>query len=170
VTGRRSAKSPKDISSWIQSSINKAEAMKSTPELRETNDFSAMLSLAREAGLDSDHLTGIVSAYGFYLDGKMVGCAALKKGDDLFMVECLAVAESMRGRSLGRTLVAQIEKEAAANGARKIWAIARQPTFFERIGYRISSASDPGAPKNDDCVTCPQFGKSCRPAIVVKDL
>jgi N-acetylglutamate synthase-like GNAT family acetyltransferase len=147
-----------------------SEAMKTTPELRETSDFSAMLSLARESGLDSDHLTGIVSAYGFYLDGKLVGCAALKKGDDQFMVECLAVAESMRGRGLGRTLVARIEKEARANGAKKLWAIARRPRFFERIGYRVSSASDPGAPKNDDCMTCPQFGKSCYPAIVVKDL
>jgi N-acetylglutamate synthase-like GNAT family acetyltransferase len=147
-----------------------SEATKTTPELRETSDFSAMLSLARESGLDSDHLTGIVSAYGFYLDGKLVGCAALKKGDDLFMVECLAVAESMRGRGLGRILVARIEKEAGANGAKKLWAIARQPRFFERIGYRISSASDPGAPKNDDCMICPQFGKSCCPSIVVKDL
>jgi N-acetylglutamate synthase-like GNAT family acetyltransferase len=146
------------------------DAIKTTPELRETNDFSAMLSLARESGLESDHLTGIVSAYGLYIDGKLIGCAALKKGDDLFMVECLAVAESMRGRGLGRTLVACIEKEAGAKGAKKLWAIARQPRFFERIGYRVSSASDPGAPKNDDCMTCPQFGKSCCPAIVVKDL
>jgi N-acetylglutamate synthase-like GNAT family acetyltransferase len=147
-----------------------AEAMKKTPELRETSDFSAMLCLARESGLESDHLTNIVSAYGFFLDGKLVGCAALKKGDDLFMVECLAVAESMRGRGLGRTLVARIEKEAGANGAKKLWAIARLPRFFERIGYRVSSPSDPGAPRNDDCMTCPQFGKSCCPAIVVKDL
>jgi N-acetylglutamate synthase-like GNAT family acetyltransferase len=147
-----------------------AQAMKGTPELRETNDFSAMLSLAKESGLDSDHLTGIANAYGFYLDGKLVGCAALKKGDDLFMVECLAVAESMRGRGLGRALVARIEKEARAKGAKKVWAIARQPRFFERIGYRVSSASDPGAPSHDDCRTCPQFGNSCHPAIVVKDL
>jgi len=147
-----------------------AEALRKMPELRETNDFSAMLSLARESGLESDHLTSIVSAYGFYLDGKLVGCAALKKVDDLFMVECLAVAESMRGRGLGRTLVARIEKEAGAKGAKKLWAIARQPRFFERIGYRISSAGDLGAPKNDDCMTCPQFGRSCCPAMVVKDL
>jgi N-acetylglutamate synthase-like GNAT family acetyltransferase len=147
-----------------------AEAMRNTPELRETNDFSAMLSLARESGLDSDHLTGIVSAYGFYLDGKLVGCAALKKGNDMFMVECLAVAEIMRGKGLGMRLVRKIEEEAVANGARKLWAIARQPIFFERIGYHVSSASEPGAPRNDDCATCPQFGKSCYPAIVVKDL
>lgn len=147
-----------------------AEAERGTLELKETNDFSAMLTLARESGLDSDHLTGIVSAYGYYLGSKLVGCAALKKGDNLFMVECLAVAESMRGKGLGSTLVAQIEKEAVANGARRLWAIARRPIFFERIGYRISPADDPGAPRNDDCMTCPQFGKSCHPAIVVKDL
>jgi N-acetylglutamate synthase-like GNAT family acetyltransferase len=129
-----------------------------------------MLNLARESGLDSDHLTGIVGAYGFFLDGKMVGCAALKSGDNLLMVECLAVVESMRGRGLGRTLVAHIEKVAKANGAKKLWAIARQPRFFERIGYRISTAIDQGAPKNEDCMTCSQFGKSCWPAIVVKDL
>jgi N-acetylglutamate synthase-like GNAT family acetyltransferase len=146
------------------------EAMRRTPELRETSDFSAMLSLARESGLESEHLTDILSAYGFYLDGKLMGCAALKKVDDLFMVECLAVAESMRNRGLGTALVARIEKEAGANGARKLWAIARQPRFFERIGYRVSSVGDPGAPRNDDCMTCPQFRKSCHPAIVVKDL
>ncbi len=147
-----------------------AEATKTTPELRETNDFSAMLKLARESGLESDHLTSIASAYGLFLDGDMVGCAALKKGEDLFMVECLAVVESMRGRGLGRVLVARIEKDAGAKGAKKLWAIARQPRFFERIGYRIVPPNEPGAPKNDDCMTCPQFGKSCCPAIVVKDL
>jgi len=146
------------------------EAVRRMPELRETNDFSAMLSLARESGLESEHLTDIVSAYGFYLDDKLVGCAALKKADNLFMMECLAVAESMRGRGLGRTLVARVEKEAEANGAKRLWAIARQPKFFERVGYRVSSSGDPGTPKNDDCVACPQFGKSCYPAIVVKDL
>ena len=144
--------------------------MKKMPELRETSDFSAMLILARESGLESEHLTGIVSAYGFYLDDKLVGCAALKKTDNLFMVECLAVAEGMRGRGLGRILVARVEKEAEAIGAKKLWAIARQPRFFERIGYRVSTAIDQGTPNNDDCATCPQFGKSCYPAIVVKDL
>lgn len=145
-------------------------ATKRMPELRETSDFSAMVSLAKESGLESEHLAGVVSAFGFYLDDKLVGCAALKKTDSLFMVECLAVAESMRGKGLGRSLVARIEKEAEVNGAKKIWAIARQPKFFERIGYRVISASDPDAPRNDDCRTCPQFGKSCSPAIVVKDL
>jgi len=147
-----------------------AEATNTTPELRETNDFSAMLRLGRESGLESDHLTSIVSAYGLFLDGDMVGCAALKKGEDLFMVECLAVVESMRGRGLGRILVTRIEKEAGARGAKKLWALARQPRFFERIGYRIVPPNEPSAPKNDDCMTCPQFGKSCCPAIVVKDL
>ncbi len=140
------------------------------PVLRETNDYSAMLCLARESGLESDHLTGIVRAFGFYLDDKLVGCAALKKGGNLFMVECLAVADGMRGRGLGRVLVTRIEKEAIAIGVNRLWAIARQPGFFLRIGYRTGSAGDPGAPKNDDCMTCPQFGKSCHPAIVVKDL
>ena len=146
------------------------EETKSAPVLEETNDFPAMLSLARESGLESDKLTGIVNACGFYLDGILVGCAALKRVDDLFMVECLAVAEGMRGRGLGRTLVARIEEDARAKGANRLCAIARQPRFFERIGYRMSSADDPGAPKNHDCATCPQFGKSRRPAIVVKDL
>jgi N-acetylglutamate synthase-like GNAT family acetyltransferase len=146
------------------------EQMKNTPVLEETNDFPAMLSLGRESGLESDKLTDIVNACGFYLDGILVGCAALKKVDNLFMVECLAVAEGMRGRGLGRALVARIEQEAREKGANRLWAIARQPKFFERIGYRISSADDPGAPKSHDCATCPQFGKSCRPAIVVKDL
>lgn len=147
-----------------------AETTGATPELRETNDFSAMLSLARKSGLESEHLTGIVSAYGLYLGNKLVGCAALKKTDNLFMVECLAVAEDMRGRGLGRTLVARVEKEAVAKGAKRLWAIARQPRFFERIGYRVSTSIDQGALRNDDCATCPQFGKSCYPAIVVKDL
>jgi N-acetylglutamate synthase-like GNAT family acetyltransferase len=145
-------------------------AAKRKPELRETNDLSAMLSLAKESGLESEHLTDIVCAYGFYLDGKLMGCVALKKTDSLFMVECLAVAENMRGRGLGRALVARVEKEAMANGAKRLWAIARQPRFFQRIGYLVSSSGELGRPKNDECATCPQFGKSCHPAMVVKDL
>ena len=129
-----------------------------------------MVKLGRESGLEGGRLTDIVGAFGFFLEGRLVGCVALKRQDQLFTIECLAVAKESRGKGLGRSLVEAIEGEARTNSAKRLWAIARQPVFFERIGYRLGSAGEPGAPSDNSCADCPQYKKSCFPAIVVKDL
>ena len=66
--------------------------------------------------------------------------------------------------------MALVEGDARARGMTKLWAKARAPEFYRRIGFRIVR-EDEKAPKTlDGCIGCPQFRTSCNPAIVIREL
>lgn len=140
------------------------------PELRVTNDYASMVMLGREAGLETNSLTNVLVAYGFYIGDHLVGCACLRKVSGAFAIECLAVEERWRGRGLGSTLVEKIEEEARMRGVERLWAVARQPTFFERNGYHRKPTTESEGPNLNDCVECAQYLRDCHPAIMIKSL
>lgn len=139
-------------------------------ELRRTRDYEAVRRLALGSGLEDGPFTGVVAAFGFYSGDSLVGCAALKQTDTTFCVEWLAVSEELRGQGCGTRLVAEVEREARARGAEKLWALARAPDFFKKIGFRMAKAGDEGGPTFGNCIRCPQYMKTCKPAILVKHL
>lgn len=140
------------------------------PELRRTEDFAAIRALALSSGLEDGTFESVVTAYGFFLGDELVGCAALKKDGTRFAVEWLAVKEGMRGKGLGAMLVGRIEIEARARGADRLWALARAPDFFEKIGYIRVGAHESGGPTLTNCMLCSQYQRNCFPAIVAKKL
>jgi len=139
-------------------------------ELRKTTDYAAMTELARRSGLETSGISGIVVAYGFFRDEKLVACAGLKVKDRRFSIECLAVEEALRGKGLGSELVKNIEADARNLGADVLWALARRPAFFQAVGYSIMDHKTPGAPDISECMQCKQFQTSCYPSIVAKRL
>lgn len=142
----------------------------SKPELRITSDYASMVALGRRSGLETSALSHVIVAYGFFHEGTLVGCACLRKVAGEFTIECLAVDERWRGRGLGSALVRKIQEEAIANGAKKLWAVARQPFFFEKNGYRRKAEGEPDGPNTNDCAQCAQYLKDCSPAVMVKDI
>ena len=139
-------------------------------EMRPTNDYTSMVALARKSGLETTSLTNVLAAYGFYLGDDLVGCACLRQSSGIFMIECLAVDDRMRGKGLGSILVIEIEHDAREIGVKKLWAIARQPAFFEKNGYLRTSGSEPDGPRLRDCESCSQYLRDCHPAIMLKYL
>jgi N-acetylglutamate synthase-like GNAT family acetyltransferase len=141
-------------------------------EVARSDDLDAMKELCVKAGLDMEEgpLRGVLVAYGAYIDGRLVGCATLQSADGGLFLEYVAVDESVRNRGIGAELVAKIEEEARARGLDELWAKARSPGFYERIGFRVLGDGERGPKNLDTCQTCPQFRKSCFPAIVVKGL
>lgn len=142
----------------------------SAPVMRRTTDFEAMRALALRSGLEDGSFAGYQVAYGYYSGDVLVACAGLKLEAGIFSVECLSVSDGYRGRGMGRSLVSMIEREARNRGAKKIWALARAPDFFVHLGF---SKVDPGGsegPTLKSCMTCPQYGRTCSPAVVCKTL
>ncbi|RME71184.1 MAG: GNAT family N-acetyltransferase [Planctomycetota bacterium] len=110
------------------------------------------LEAARFAGDDDPrtlHL-GVLGA-----DGEPVAVATLlcePLPDEAQRSECagrgwwrlrgMAVEPALRGRGLGRRLLAVCEREAAARGAHAVWCNARRTAigFYERCGWRCVSA------------------------------
>jgi len=115
-------------------------------------------------------LESIVASFGFFIGEGLVGCAALKQLDGVFSVECLAVESDHRGQGLGSELVDAVAADARRRGARKLWALARVPGFFEKIGFIRTKSEEPGIPTIAGCVGCPQFKVGCFPAVLVRDL
>ena len=139
-------------------------------EFRETNDFGSMRRLALRSGLEDGAYDDFAKALGFFRNGELVACAGLKVQNEVYSLECVAVSEELRSEGLGRRLVTALEDEARLMGATRMWALARAPVFFERIGYQRVSQEDSPGPSLKGCESCPQYLRSCKPSIVKKDL
>jgi len=143
-----------------------------SPVISRTQDLDALRTLCVDAGLDMQDgpLEHVVVAYGAYVGDRLVGCATLQYSDANHFLEYVAVDASFRHRGIGASLVAKIEEEARSRGMSELWAKARSPEFYERVGFRILSDGERGPKSLDSCQGCTQFRKSCFPAIVVKQL
>lgn len=141
-------------------------------EVWRTEDLAGIKELARRTGLEVEEgpLRGIIVAYGLYDGDRLVGSATLEQKDIHTFLEWVAVDESLRGRGAGRALVAAVEDDAKDRGMKELWAKARMPGFYERIGFRVLGDDEIGPKTLDGCKDCPQFRTSCFPAIVVKAL
>jgi len=142
------------------------------PVIRKTQDLGAIRALCVAAGLDMQDgtLVGVVVAYGCYMGDRLVGCATLKLEDGSHFLEYVAVDAEVRKRGIGALLVAKIEEEARSRGMSELWAKARSPRFYERIGFRVLGEGERGPKSLESCRECPQFRRSCFPAVVVKQL
>jgi argininosuccinate lyase/amino-acid N-acetyltransferase len=138
--------------------------------LIETDDFEAIRGLALESGLEDGAFEDIVIAFGCYSANRLIGCAALKSLGEAFSVEWLAVDESRRKEGIGRKVVERVAAEAKSRGATQLWALARAPDFFLRVGFMLSSPEESPGPTLSGCIKCPQYQTTCHPKIVVKDL
>ncbi|MBE0518950.1 MAG: GNAT family N-acetyltransferase [Thermoplasmata archaeon] len=140
------------------------------PVIRKTDDFETIRKLALEAGLEDGTFENIISAVGFFIGNQMMGTVALKKDGDRYSIEWLSVSEPLRGKGIGGMLVSRIESEAKARGASTLWALARAPKFFEKIGFRMASLDEAGGPSMSNCLLCRQYQKNCFPSIVSKKI
>jgi len=138
--------------------------------LRKTNDFEGIRALSVRSGLEDGPFQNVVEAYGFFFHDELVGCATLKIDRQAFSVEWLAVKDGMRLRGLGTQLVEAIENEARKRGANRIWALARAPAFFQKMGFSKTREDALGRPPMASCRTCRQYGKTCHPEMMVKSL
>ncbi len=139
-------------------------------ELRRVDDYEAIRRLGLASGLEDGTFQRTVAAFGYYLIDELLGCATLRRDGDGYSVDWLAVAEDKRGRGLGERLVGAIADEAKSRGATRLWALARAPEFFEKIGFRPSVSEDGIGPAFDNCLLCHQYMKSCHPAVMIKEL
>ena len=135
---------------------------------KRTQDYEAVKELAIRAGMDAKEKSTetIVAAFGYYLDGRLMGSAALECEDGEHFLEWVAVDTSVRMRGVGTSLVALVEGEERARGMTQLWAKARVPEFYRSIGFRVLGAKETGPKTLDGCIGCPEFNKSCYPCLL----
>jgi GNAT superfamily N-acetyltransferase len=106
-------------------------------------DPAAQVADPRDDEPTALHLAGVV-------DGEVVVCASLYREpyppdprDTDVQLRFMATDESRRGRGLGAEVLARGEAEAAARGARRLWANARDAAlgFYARAGWDVVPGS-----------------------------
>jgi amino-acid N-acetyltransferase len=103
-------------------------------------------------------------------ENRVVGCVALHVfWEDLAEVRCLALAEHVQGRGLGRRLVDTCWDLARELEIKSIFALTNAVSFFEHCGYhRIDKSELPQRIWNE-CVRCPSF-PNCQEAALMRSI
>lgn len=70
-------------------------------------------------------------------DGRVVGVVGLEPYGRVGLLRSLAVRDSVKGAGLGRTLVAEAERRAAALGIETLYLLTNTAAdYFRRLGFR----------------------------------
>lgn len=112
--------------------------------------------------------TDLVKCWKAEEDGKLLGACVLAKREGEFIIDGIAVTPEYRGEKLGAALLEQAIKETREKNGTGIFLVARAPGFFRKYGFVTVDAKD--APNFFECLTCPQYGKTCFPEVMRLEL
>jgi len=102
--------------------------------------------------------------------GRVVACCALHiNWADLAEIRSLAVEKGFQRQGLGRVLVNACIDEAKAMGIQRVYALTREPEFFERVGFDRIGVSELPRKVWGECIRCPKFPE-CDEVAMVYDL
>ena len=142
--------------------------------IRSTNDVETVKRLGVAAGLDeSERENDVALAAWIAVDeesGEPVGGIVLERSRDMDTVNWMSVSEGWRRQGIARRLVEALEAEARRRGIARLYLTARIPGFYLDRGY--VEVTDPGrtALLLGGCPECPQYGITCTPVAMVKEL
>ncbi len=100
--------------------------------------------------------------------GRIIGAFVLARRDGEFICDGIAVDPEYRGMKLGKALLDLAVEEVLRLGGNKMYLVARAPGFFRKYGFKTILAE--GAPNFFECKSCPQYGVSCSPEVMVLEM
>ena len=103
-------------------------------------------------------------------EGRLSAAARLEYSFSHPFVEEVAVREDLRGTGLGRMVVEAVLKEARRREIETIWAMARAPDFFRKMGFEEAQEKDLLAQLLGQCDECKDYRSICNPMLMKKHL
>ena len=141
-------------------------------QINVTQDYDKLVPFFIENELefseDEPTPTDLVKCWEALENGRLVGGFVLARRDGEFICDGIAVDPDLRGQELGRALLRIGLEETLRLGGSRMYLVARAPGFFRREGFRAVAREE--APDFFECLTCDQYGVSCHPEVMVKDL
>ncbi len=136
-----------------------------------TNEYLPLAELFRSSGLETED----TPAEGTFVmwrcedeTGQLLGAATLKRLNGCYVLDNLAVEESLRCSGIGVQLMETALAEAKRRGAAEIWGCAKVPEYYLEKGWEKVAPED--SPAISHCQTCGQYQVSCFPCIIKKHL
>ena len=96
--------------------------------------------------------------------GNLIGGFVLAKRQGEYICDGIAVDGIRRGENLGTELLNKGIEETKSLGGRRMYLVARAPEFFRKNGFVTIPREE--APNFFECLTCPQYGKTCHPEVM----
>lgn len=141
-------------------------------EIRSTEDYERLVPFFIENELEFSEEdptpTDLVRCWEAVEDGRLIGGFVLAMRDGEYICDGIAVDPAYRKQELGRALLRLGIEEAVRRGAQRMYLVARAPGFFRREGFREVAREN--APDFFECLTCEQYGISCHPEVMVREL
>ncbi len=100
-------------------------------------------------------------------DQHLMAALVLAKREGEFIIDGIAVEPIYRKLKIGKILLDKAVEEALSQGGSGIYLVARAPEFFRKYGFQTVPRED--APNFFECLTCPQYGKTCHPEVMKLD-
>lgn len=148
----------------MPSRIEKLNLMNGTA-LREIEDFCCEAGIPRFAPIKGDILAVFAMRDP---EDEIEATARLEINLGHPFIETVAVREDLRGRGLGKKIVNAVLEEARKRDIKAIWAMARAPGFFKKMGFERESDGEFLAELIKGCEKCPDYLKVCNPELLRK--
>jgi amino-acid N-acetyltransferase len=102
-------------------------------------------------------------------NGRLVACAALHiMWEDLAEIRSLAVLDEWQDKGVGVVLVETCLDEARTLGIATVFALTRQPSFFERLGFHQADVMTLPRKVWGECYRCPKFPHCDETAVIIE--
>lgn len=141
-------------------------------EIRITENYDRLVPFFIENELEFSEEdptpTDLVRCWEVLEDGRLIGAFVLARRDGEFICDGIAVDPEHRKQDIGRALLRLGIEETVRRGGKRMYLVARAPGFFRREGFESVAREE--APNFFECLTCEQYGISCHPEVMVREL
>ena len=108
--------------------------------------------------------TDLVKCWKAEKGGRLIGGCVLARREGEFIIDGIAADPAFRGQKLGEALLKLAIEETRSVGGNCIFLVARAPEFFRKHGF--NAVDNKEAPNFFECLTCPQYNKTCFPEVM----
>lgn len=97
-------------------------------------------------------------------NGRLIsGCVLAMRGGE-YIIDGISTEPEYRKEKIGGKLLQLALDEVKSRGGKEVYLVAKAPGFFKKHGFGEIPATD--VPQLFDCLSCPQFQKTCFPEVM----
>lgn len=138
--------------------------------IRKSLNYQELLPLFKETGLEVElnepDPKGLLMCFEVIEknSNEIIGAASIINNKSNYQIKTFAITKPYQGRGIGRYLLEKMLDELREWGAKKVFLVAKEPAFYEKIGF-IESSIDINE-ISYDCGECENLNRNCFPKIM----
>lgn len=142
--------------------------------IRKSLNYQDLLPLFKEAGLEVElnepDPKGLLMCFEVIEknSNEIIGAASIIKNKNNYQIKTFVITKPYQGRGIGRYLMDEMVDELREWGAKKVFLVAKEPGFYERVGFTESPMDTKDI--EYDCGDCEHFNRDCFPKLMEREI